>query len=116
MPRTVIVVTPMNRRALVPNASEQTADPTNQMVLVNDGATWIEVRNNSGAASRNFTVLEPGTVDEDLAVPDRTYTVTASQRAKVGPFPRSLYGETLMVDIPAAETDLRFTAYSLLVD
>jgi hypothetical protein len=115
MARTIIPVTSMNRRATVPNATETNADPVNNMFIVNDGATWIEVRNNNGAVSRSFTVEEPNLVDGDLLIADRTYTLTPSQTVKVGPFPRSLYGETLLIDIPVGQTDLRFTAYSLLV-
>lgn len=114
MARTQIPVTPMNRRAYVPNATEVIADPTNQMFLVNDGATWIEVRNSNGGAVRSFTVQEIEVIDLDLPVPDRTFPVPASDRGKVGPWPREMYGETIFIDIPVAQTDLRFTAYSML--
>lgn len=116
MARTQIPVKAMDRRTFVLDQAESPADPTNGMFVINDGATWLEVRN-TNAAARTFTVVEPGVVDQDLPIGDRTYTVPGTgttPAGRTGAFPRSLYGETLLIDIPVGQTDLRFTAYSLL--
>lgn len=116
MPRILIPVLPMNRRALVVPVST-TSDPTNDMYFINDGATWLEVGNVNGALARSFTIETPGTVDLDLSVADRTFSVPALTTVpqKVGPWPREIYGETVFVTMDAAVgTDLWFYAFSML--
>jgi len=102
-----------------PSASEVTADPTNDHSFLNNGRTILQVRNTAGS-SKTFDVVTPNTVD-GLAVSDRTVTVAAGKTVYVGPFPRSIYsgtdqdnsGERCLVNVPAAETDLRFKAYRI---
>jgi hypothetical protein len=113
--RTFIPVVPMSRRVLVVPAAT-VSDATNDMVFVNDGATWLEV-GNVNAAGRDFTIETPYQVDVDLAVGDRLFTVPGltTVPVRVGPWPRDIYGDTVFVTMPALTgTDLRFYAYSLL--
>lgn len=111
MARVEVPVRPVVRTAFVSNAAEVTADATNDHFVVNDGGTWVEARN-TNAASRTFDVQVPTIVDGTQTVASRTYTVPGLGSGKAGPFPREVYGETLLVDVATA--DLRFTAYTLL--
>lgn len=111
MARVDIPVRRVTRFAYVADASEVTADATNDHQVINDGATWVEVRN-TNVASRTFDVRVTGGIDVTQAVTARTYTVPGSSGGRAGPFPREFYGETLLIDV--ATTDLRFTAYTLL--
>lgn len=116
MPRTLIPVLPMNRRALVVPIPT-TSDPTNDMYFINDGATWLEVGNVHATLAQSFTIETPYNVDLDLSVADRTFSVPALTTVpqKVGPWPREIYGETVFVTMDAAVgTDLRFYAFSML--
>ena len=85
------------------------------MVVINDGYTFLEVRN-TNAANRTFDVHVDGNVDDIPLAEIRTYTVNGTgvgtATGKTGVFPRELYGQTLLIDV--ANADLRFTAYTLL--
>lgn len=59
--------------------------------FLNDGKTYLEVVN--GATDCNVTIVTQSTVD-GLAVADKTVTVSASTRKKIGPFPPSIYNDT----------------------
>jgi hypothetical protein len=115
MARIPIPVITMNRRALV-TPVPVTSDAANDHFVVNDGATWLEI-GNVAVGVMQFTVITPYLVDQDLGVDDRLFTVPGSTTVPVhvGPWPRSIYGETIFVDVPPATgTNLRFYAYSLL--
>ena len=68
----------------------------------NNGVTFLVVSNSSGATA-TLTVEVPVTVDVNLAVANRAYTIPANtNRTMVGPFRQSVYGPTLLVDTSSA--------------
>lgn len=115
MPRVNIPVNTVDRTFFRTNAAEVTGDPANDHVMINDGYTFLEVRN-TNAANQTFDVHVDGNIDDIPLAEIRTYTVNGTgvgtATGKTGIFPRELYGETLLIDV--ATTDLRFTAYTLL--
>ncbi len=58
----------------------------------NDGKTYFEITNGD-ASSKTITFAVTETVDGDLNVPDRTVTVLAGARTRVGPFRPSRYND-----------------------
>lgn len=111
MPRVQIPVSTVDRTFFRSNAAEVAADAANDHYVINDGGTFLEVRN-TNAASRTFDVHIVGNVDDIPLTEVRTYTVPGVTTGKTGVFPREDYGETLLVDVATA--DLRFTAYTVL--
>lgn len=115
MARVNIPVNTVDRTFFRINAAEVTGDAANDHVMINDGYTFLEVRN-TNAASRTFDVHVDGNVDDIPLTEIRTYTVpgtgAGTATGKTGIFPRELYGSTLLIDVATA--DLRFTAYTLL--
>lgn len=115
MARVQIPVAYINRVTFTTNSAEVTGDATNDHYVLNDGGTFLEVRN-TNAANRTFDVELAATVDVTQVPAVRTYTVqgtgVGTATGKTGIFPVELYGQTLLIDV--ATTDLRFTAYSLL--
>lgn len=59
----------------------------------NDGNTFIELVNSSGANSYTLTFTSPVTV-EGVAVADPTVVVGTSARKKIGPFPVSVFNNS----------------------
>lgn len=111
MARTEIPVTGISRITFTSETAFQTADPTNDNFIINDGVTFLHV-NNTNAAARTFDIQVISTVDDTQSVSPRTYTVPGLTAGFVGVFPREFYGETLLVD--TTTTDLQFAPYSLL--
>lgn len=111
MARTEIPVTHVSRATLVAAPVQQTADPTNDNFVKNDGGTFLRVVNGN-VASRTFDVQLVISVDDTQSVTPRTYTVAGSGTGYTGVFPREFYGETILID--TATTDLSFAAFSLL--
>lgn len=111
MPRVQIPVATIDRTLFRSNSAEVTADPANDHYVINDGETYLEVRN-TNVADQAFDVHVVGNVDDIPLAEVRTYTVPGSTTGKTGVFPRELYGTTLLVDVATA--DLRFTAYTVL--
>jgi hypothetical protein len=115
MARVNIPVNRVDRTFFTTNAAEVTGDAANDMVVINDGYTFLEVRN-TNAADRTFDVHVNGNIDDIPLAEIRTYTVNGTgvgtATGKTGIFPREIYGDTLLVDV--ADADLRFTAYTVL--
>lgn len=115
MARVNIPVNRVDRTFFTTDAAEVTGDAANDMVVVNDGYTYLRVRN-TNAANRTFDVHVNGNVDDIPLAEIRTYTVNGTgvgtATGQTGIFPREIYGETLLVDV--ANADLRFTAYTVL--
>lgn len=82
----VLAVQQVVRAGLVPvfTAADVAGDE-----FVNTGVEYLEVINGSGAGI-TVTIATPNTVD-GLAVTDRTVTIAAGARQKIGPFPTSIY-------------------------
>lgn len=109
MPRTAITVTALNRTG-VADPAEATADVTNGNSVVNDGRTFLRIRNAHATVAQTSTFITPGTVD-NLAIADRTLSVPATQTRTIGPFPVTVYGSTLEID--STTVDLKYIVFSL---
>lgn len=109
MARTVISVNELTRDGLA-DPAETAGDVTNGNTAVNDGKTFVRVRNADGTTARTATFVTPGTVDS-LAIADRVISVPLSSTVWVGPFPQSFYGGSL--DIDSETADLNYTVFSL---
>lgn len=59
----------------------------------NDGSTYVEIVNSSGANAYTVTFTSPATV-EGVAIADPTVSVAVSSRKKVGPFPVGVFNNT----------------------
>jgi hypothetical protein len=62
-------------------------------VFANDGSTYVEIVNSSGANSYTITFTTPATY-QGVAVADPTVTVGTSTRKKIGPFPPSAFNNS----------------------
>jgi hypothetical protein len=108
MPRVDLPLTEITRAGVAPGA-EVTADPANDHSFANDGRVFLLARN-SGAGSHTVTIVTPGTVDEQ-AIADVGIAIPAGASRYIGPFPPSIYGSPVSVDV--ASNELRLTAYHL---
>lgn len=109
MPRVSVPITPITRTG-VADATPIVGDPVNQHSVDNDGTAWVEVEN-TGAASHTLSALFASTVD-GVTVDPKTWTIPATSRRRIGPFPVRLYGTILKLDVDSAELSL--TAYKAL--
>jgi len=89
------------------------ADTVNGNVSLNDGYTWIEMTNTSGA-SRSVTLFVPQGFDADLLISNRTYTMPANGVYGTGVFPMSFYGPNLLYT--ASGSGISFRAISMRGD
>lgn len=108
MPATPITVNTITRAGAAPVA-EAAGDNTNGNSFANNGATWIEATNGGGSAA-TITVAYPGKVDGQT-VPAKSYSLAAAAKARIGPFPPAVYGNTVTVTPSAASVTL--VAYQL---
>lgn len=98
-------------RAGVAAGAEVTGDATNHHSFSNDGRVFLLVRNSNGASTaRTVTITVPGTVDGQ-SVTARTVTIAAAASRYIGPFPKAVYGGTVLVNVDHAE--LKLTAYHI---
>lgn len=58
--------------------------------FLNNGDTFIHVKNAQAAATVTVTIVTQASVD-GLAVADKTVTIAATEDAIIGPFPTSVY-------------------------
>lgn len=92
MARTALTVQDATRiDGVTPTAN--TVDAVNGNRFTNDGQTICRVTNGSGGAL-TVTVDYPLSVDTDLTVTDRTYTLADGDVLVIGPWPTS-YNQTL---------------------
>lgn len=105
MARGVVPVTEITRTG-VAEPAETNGDATNNHVIANDGNMWIEVRNSNGASTaRTLTIHLTGARDGQAPAP-KTYSIAAAATRRIGPFPVSLYGSAMQVDVDNAELKL----------
>lgn len=110
----------MARGAITPAAlsragvalTETTGDATNgHSIAANDGRVFILARNSNGSATaRTVSVLVEQQVDGQT-VAAKSMSVAAGATKAFGPFPKAVYGETLLVDVDNAEMFLRAVRY-----
>jgi hypothetical protein len=67
-------------------------------LIPNDGHTVLRVIN-GGAEPTEVTITTPGTETGGVGIEDRKVTVANTKTKIIGPFPRSLYGNTLEVKL-----------------
>jgi len=108
MPATPVAVTAITRAGVAPVAFAN-SDNVNGNSIPNDGRTWLEL-SNTDASSRTVTVALARQVDGQTVTPT-THTVAASAQVRIGPFPPSDYGHTLIVTTNNAL--LKIAAYKL---
>lgn len=61
--------------------------------IVNAGKTFVHVKNGGGGATI-CTIQTPGTIDDNLAIADRTVSIPAGSERMIGPFIISIYNQT----------------------
>jgi hypothetical protein len=108
--RASIVFVRLTRTAFTANPTPTTLDNVNGNFVLNDGATFLELTNSSGA-TRTVSVEIPEQVDQNLPVTSRTYTLSNGQVGKVGIYSRERYGGQLLVDVSG--TGVTCVAYSI---
>jgi hypothetical protein len=108
MVATPLSVTSIGRGGIVP-ATEAAGDNTNGNVFPNNGAIWLEVTNGGGSAG-TITVAYASKVDGQT-VPAKSYSLAASAKRRIGPFPVTLFGTNVVVT-PSAAT-ITIAAYQL---
>lgn len=89
MPRTQVVPQSIQRAGAIPTYNPATV--TDGDSFVNDGRTWVHVKNGS-ASPVTLTIAVPQTVD-GLDVADRTVSVAAGAEKVIGPFPTTTYNQ-----------------------
>lgn len=90
MPRTDFTVLQIARTGLT--AAYTAADGSNQNAFVNDGRTYLHVKNGGGGAI-TVTIDTPGVVD-GLAVGNLAVSVGAGVEKVLGPFPTNIYNQS----------------------
>lgn len=106
MPRVAIPVTTITRAGIVPPAETVGDTVNNHSVAGNDGKVFLEIRNAGATVSRTATVLFAQQVDGQT-VPGKPVAVAQATTENAGPWPVSLYGSTINVDVDNAELRLR---------
>lgn len=110
MPRVDVPVTSITR-TLAALPAEVNGDSVNNHSMVNDGKTWLEVRNAHATIAKTVTIVFSRTVDGQT-VTSRVYSLPAvSTTRKLGPWPVADYGSAMSIDVESA--DVKLNAYRL---
>lgn len=106
--RTEVPITYVSRFGVVSSTSPapKVADLANGNVSLNDGYTWLELTNTSGA-SRTVTLFVTQGFDADLLISNRTYTMPANGVYYTGVYPISFYGSYLLYTASGAGVSFR---------
>jgi hypothetical protein len=88
--------------------TEVTGDAANNHQVANNGDTYI-LAHNSGAGARTITFVINKAVDGVTPTPVAR-SLAAGASKLFGPFPVSLYGSTLLINVEHAE--MKLSAYS----
>jgi hypothetical protein len=107
--RTLIPVIPMSRFSMITATTPSapvTADTANGNVSPNDGYTYLEMTNSSGA-SRTVNVTLVGNVDQDLTTPVRPYVMASNGVYETGVFPVTVYGAQLLYTATGSGVSIR---------
>ncbi|WP_282203875.1 hypothetical protein [Kitasatospora fiedleri] len=106
MARGTIAVSTADRAGTVLPAATD-GDATNGHAVVNDGRTALLVKNGGSTVSRTVTIRLSGTLDGLAVTATRTKSVAVGAEVLLGPFPRDVYGSSLLVDVDNAELKIR---------
>lgn len=109
MARGAIPVSALSRAGVAP-PSETNGDATNNHSVVNDGATFLLVRNSNGASTARTVTFRPTSTVDGQSV-TRAVSIAAAASRYFGPFPTGIYGRSLLVDVDNAE--LKLSAFRL---
>lgn len=112
MPRVNIPHQQLSRSGVITGGtgvSEVNSDAANDHQLVNDEKVILQVRS-TDAGSQSVTFVTQGTVDGQ-AVGDRVESIAAGVTRTYGPFPVSIYGDLMQIDVTVGT--LRFLALHL---
>lgn len=115
MARTAISVTNITLAGVNPPASDGAAgDVANgNVVEYNNGkTTFVVVTNTSLDTEYDVTFVTPGTVgQEQHAIADKVEALAAQAQTFFGPFPQSVYGDSIQIDVENAA--LKLMAFSI---
>lgn len=103
MAATPLTVNTISRGGITP-VTEAAGDNTNGNSFPNNGLCWLEATNGGGSAG-TVTVTYPNKVDGQT-VPAKSYSLAASAKSRIGPFPVALFGSTVVVTPSAATITL----------
>lgn len=109
MARTAVPVSALSRAGVAP-PSETDGDATNGNSVINDGQTFLLVRNSNGASTARTITFRPSAKVDGQSV-TRAVSIDAAASRYFGPFPTGIYGRTLQVDVDNAE--LKLSAFRL---
>lgn len=111
MPRVELTRTAISR-AGVATAAEQNSDAVNNHYVVDDGRTFVLVRNNN-AGAQTVTIEIPGEHDTGIAHADRVVSIPAGESRFIGPFNSNYWqpGTNQVYINPSVSTDLKFSVY-----
>lgn len=85
-------------------ASETTGDASNNHQCANNGGVFV-LAHNTGAGARTVTFVIQKTVDSVTPTPV-AHSLAAGATKLFGPFPTSIYGTTLQINVEHAEMKL----------
>lgn len=97
-------------RAGVADGAEVDGNTTDNHSTANDGRMWLEVRNADAGGPHTVTVRIQDVVDGQ-SVTSKTFSIPASSKRRIGPWPPGQYGDVLEVDVDSSQ--LKLTAYHL---
>lgn len=111
MPRVELTRTQISRAGVVP-AAEQDSDATNNHYFVDNGRTFLLVRN-ANAGAQTVTIEIPGEVDAGINNADRSVSINAAASKYIGPFDSRYWqpGTNQVYVNPSVTTDLKFSVY-----
>lgn len=104
-----VPVTSITRAGAVDPAGTA-GDVANGMTVSNGGTMFLQVTNTDTVA-RTFEIDVPGAID-GVAPPNRTYSLAASASQKIGPWPVTIYGNSLSVPVVSSSL-LQFRAFAV---
>jgi hypothetical protein len=96
MPTPVVLAVTSTSRAGVATSAGSAGDATNGHSVVNDGSMWVEVDNSAGT-SGTVTFAIPALTDGQAVAPKSVTIPLTSTGMRIGPFPVSIYGQSLIM-------------------
>ena len=91
MARTDLTVTEIDRAGVDLEATYEAANADGE-ALLNNGATWVVVKNGN-ASTRTVTIKTNGRTVDGLTLPDDTVDVAQNEEMMIGPFERDTFNQ-----------------------
>lgn len=114
MARTDLTVTEIDRDGVDLEATYEAANADGEAFL-NNGATWIVVKN-ANVASRTITLETNGRTVDGLTLPDDTVTVAQNEEMMIGPFPRDTFNQTSATETGASDAGKVYVSFDAVTD